>query len=255
MSTQPPQYPGAPAPPPDNQYGGPPQYPDWRTGPPPRNPYEPWAGPAPYGPPQIQARPPLDGFAVTSLVLGLLSGVVFSVGFGIAALRRIGRGERRGRGLAIAGIALSAVWTVVYVGVFAYHSGRQPARDTSGSITRQGQISPIALRNGDCVRLPREVTGVIHALTVVPCAQSHNGQVFTTLQEPDGPYPGDVAVKTAARNACIAAARSFLGTDQTLLHVVAFFPHEKGWTLGDRGQHCLLVDWAKNITGDIRADK
>ncbi len=210
---------------------------------------------APYGPAPAQDRPPLDGFAVTSLVLGLLSGVVFSVGFGIAALRRIGRGERRGRGLAIAGIALSVMWTIVYVGVFAYHSGRQPARDTSGTITRQGQLSPVELRTGDCLRVPRELNGVIHALTVLPCAQPHNGQVFTILQAPDGPYPGNVELQTAALNACAMAAPSFLGTDHTLLETVAFFPSEKGWGLGSRDEHCLLMDRAKDITGDIRADK
>jgi uncharacterized protein DUF4190/putative regulator of septum formation len=197
----------------------------------------------------------MDGFAVTSLVFGLLSGVLFSVCFGIAALRRIGRGERRGRGLAVAGLALSLVWTIVYIAAFAYHSGRQPARDTTGTITHQGQISPGNLRIGDCVRVPRELTGVIGALTVVPCSQPHNAQVFNTLQAPDGPYPGEVALQTAAVNACASAAPSFLGTSQTLLNTVAFFPPEKGWNLGDRDERCLLVDRAKDITGDIRADK
>jgi hypothetical protein len=139
--------------------------------------------------------------------------------------------------------------------VFAYHSGRQPARDTSGTITRQGQISPLELRTGDCLRVPRELSGVIHTLTVLPCSQPHNGQVFTILQAPDGPYPGDVEIQTAALDACTRAAPSFLGTDQTLLHTVAFFPPEKGWALGSRNEPCLLVDRAKDITGDIRADK
>jgi hypothetical protein len=254
MSMQPPQYPDAPVPAPNVPYGGPPQSPEWRGGPPP--PYgQPWPGPAPYGPMPGGPRPPVDGFAITSLVLGLLSGVVFSVGFGIAALRRIGRGERRGRGLAIAGLVLSLVWTIVYVGVFAYHSGRKPARDTSGAITRQGQIPPVELRIGDCLRVPRQFTGVIRTLTVVPCAQPHNGQVFTILRAPDGPYPGDVAMQTTALNACKRAAPAFLGTDQSLLHAVAFFPRAAGWSLGDRAERCLLVDREKDITGDIRADK
>jgi hypothetical protein len=103
--------------------------------------------------------------------------------------------------------------------------------------------------------VPRELNGVIHALTVLPCSQPHNGQVFTTLNAPDGPYPSDVALQTAALDACAKAAPSFLGTDQSLLHTVAFFPRKDGWSLGDRDEHCLLVDRAKNITGDIRADK
>jgi hypothetical protein len=79
--------------------------------------------------------------------------------------------------------------------------------------------------------------------------------VFITLRAKDGPYPGDSAVKAQALSDCKAAELSFLGSDQTPLHVVAFFPPETAWKLGGRGEQCLLVDRAKNITGDIRADK
>ena len=67
----------------------------------------------PYWPRAVAARP-IDGYAITSLVFGILGGWLFGLGFGFAALRRIGRGVRRGRGIAIAGIWLSAIWIAVY---------------------------------------------------------------------------------------------------------------------------------------------
>jgi hypothetical protein len=257
MSEQPPLYPGTSMHPPNLLYGAQePAYPVWRAGPAPLAPNgQPWPGYPTYGPVQVRPRPPVDGFAIASLILGLFSAVPLSVIFGIAALRRIRRGERRGRGLAIAGLSLSLVWTIAYVGVITYHLGREPVRNTTGTITRQGQIPPGQLRTGDCVRVPRVLTGVIRTLTVVPCAQLHNGQVFTTLQAPDGPYPGQSGTQDTALNDCSAAAPAFLGASQSLLNVVAFFPGAAGWNLGHREERCLLVDRAKDITGDIRSDK
>ena len=58
-----------------------------------------------------------DGLAVASFVLGLLGIVPVSVGLGIAALVR-GRGvPRPGRGFAVAGLVLSAVWVLLFVGL------------------------------------------------------------------------------------------------------------------------------------------
>jgi hypothetical protein len=251
MDPEPPSNRGAWSPP-----GSQPQYPDWPSAPPPRTqPNDPRPGHGLEGPIPVQQRPPVDGFAITSLITGLLGGVLLSVGFGIAALRRIRRGKRRGRGLAIAGLSLSLAWTMVYGVVIAYRLGREPARNTTGAVTREGQIAPADLRTGDCVQVPRVLSGTYTTVTVVPCAQPHNGQVFTTLQAREGPYPGDAALQSMALDDCKAAEVSFLGTNQTLLHVVAYFPPEQGWSLGRRDEHCLLVDRAKDITGDIRSDK
>jgi hypothetical protein len=64
----------------------------------------------PYWPQPHGLRRPVDGFAITSLIFGLIGGFLFSIGFALAAFRRIGQGRRRGRPLAIAGLILSAAW-------------------------------------------------------------------------------------------------------------------------------------------------
>ena len=64
----------------------------------------------PYWPQPRGLKPPVDGFAITSFIFGLIGGFLFSIGFALAAFRRIGQGRRRGRPLAIAGLILSAAW-------------------------------------------------------------------------------------------------------------------------------------------------
>lgn len=73
--------------------------------------------PQPYPqPPYVYAaRPPYDGLAIASFILGLLwlgwLGSVLAVIFGHIALRNINRTRASGRGLAIAGLILG------YIGV------------------------------------------------------------------------------------------------------------------------------------------
>jgi Septum formation len=197
---------------------------------------------------------PLDGLAITSLVLGLIGGAVFSLGFGVAALLRISRGTRRGKSLAIAGMSLSLVWVMVLVGVIAFYAGKQPTRSADGSIGTRGQISPMSLRLGDCVAVPRILTATrVQSLAAMPCSVQHNGQVFTILQADPGPYPGESQLKARALADCAKASAVFLGNVPSLLHVVAFIPPKGRWALGDHAERCLLVDREQDITGDIRS--
>ncbi len=92
---------GAPPPPPPSQpwaYGQPGTYPTY-------------AGAPPYFPPQKGT----NGFAVASLVLGILwlyfVGSILAVIFGHIAISQVGRDGGHGKGLAIAGLVLG------YIGV------------------------------------------------------------------------------------------------------------------------------------------
>ena len=200
------------------------------------------------------ARPPVDGFAITSLITGLIGGVLISVGFGIAALVRIRQGTRSGTGVAVAGLSLSAVWVVVLIATIAFGAGRAPDRATDGTVTRAGQVPVSNLRTGDCVHVPRVLTGDMVNADLTPCSQLHNGQVFTVLRASVQVYPGDTQLRTRALDDCQGALQSFLGRSATRLHIVAIFPNLRAWNLGDRYETCLLVDRQQDITGDIRAD-
>ena len=84
----------------------------------------------PYGyAPQAQGvgpKAPLNGFAVASLVLGIIGiffGFILAIIFGIIALVQIrnSEGRQRGKGMATAGLILSGVWIVVLGIIIALH--------------------------------------------------------------------------------------------------------------------------------------
>jgi hypothetical protein len=176
--------------------------------------------PPPYWPKPEPVAPPVDGYAITSLVFGLIGGVLFAIGFGIAALRRIGRGERSGRGLAVAGISLATAWIVV-IGVVAalvVANRDDPAgRDASGAIVHKGDISPLDLRVGDCASLPTGL-GAVVSVTAVPCAEPHNTQVYTTVTATAAVYPGVDPLETEGLTACRDQLAAFLGTTARRRH-------------------------------------
>src|SRR5262245_49322539 len=75
----------------------------------PTNPYQPGFAPAAS----------TNGFAIASLVLGILGVSLLGLIFGIIAMGQTKRSGQRGRGLAIAGVTLSTVWLVAALGLVA----------------------------------------------------------------------------------------------------------------------------------------
>ena len=61
-----------------------------------------------------------NGWAIAAFVLALLGGILLSVIFAIVALTQIRRRGQRGYDLAIAALALSAVWVALLVAVLGY---------------------------------------------------------------------------------------------------------------------------------------
>jgi hypothetical protein len=80
---------------------------------------QPWAPSPPW--PSSGAPPPppggTDGFSVAALVCGILALVPVAAPLGVIGLVRTSREARRGRGLAIAGLVLSAFWVTALVGI------------------------------------------------------------------------------------------------------------------------------------------
>lgn len=80
----------------------------------------------PYGPPPAlqgyvfrPAYTPTSGLAITSLVLSLVGGGLLAVIFGACAMPQIRRGERTGGGLAVAGIVLGVIGTLLWWGYWS----------------------------------------------------------------------------------------------------------------------------------------
>ncbi len=229
-----PPYPGQPGPP---QYGGQPQYGQQPPpyGMPPMSPIQ--GNPYQQGPPQGT-----NGLAIASLILGILSMVLFSVILGVIALRQVKERNQNGRGLAIAGIAISGVW-VLLIGVgivVALATADEPDRDASGQVTTPTNVKPTNLKVGDCVESLQEDKEV-RGLKLVPCSGPNGGEVYAVFELPAGKWPGLTAVQTAAETGCSDRWDALKRTEEKDSDIFYLHPIESGWSLGDRGTTCLVV--------------
>jgi len=225
-------------------------------GPPaPYDPQAPFAAPPPYG----SATPPpasgTNGFAIAGFVLSLPGMVPLAVIFSIIGLVKARSAHQKGKGLAIAGLVISAVWVLVAVlGVAAFLSGRAD-RDASGAVVKPGTVDVLSLRVGDCVQLPSDSTFDTTKLPAVPCSQLHDGEVYVVGSLGlTGSYPGEAAVTQAAQGVCGAAFEPFVGTsyDQSSIDVTYLFPRQREWQLGDRGVTCILTPRTGQVTGTLK---
>jgi hypothetical protein len=235
--TTPPGYPPPPdRPPPPRPYPPPPRgaYP-----PPP-----PWAYPAPppYYPPPGQYAPPTSGtnwWAVISLVFGVLGGVLISVVCGIVGLNRAKQG-RGGRGMAIAGLVLSALWTVgivVLVVVLLFFG-----KDT---------VSATDVKAGDCLKeLP--ASGLVVTVDTAPCGEPHTGEIFSVMTMPDGDFPGTFAIEEY-QNKCGPELADYSpgAAEDPEVGLFVLYPSEDSWAQGDRTVTCIATTDAPR-TGTLK---
>src|SRR5215472_2037103 len=125
-----------------------------------------------------RASPPpsgTSGMAIAAFVLGLLGVVILGVIFGVIALRRIGRTHQAGKGLAVAGIALSVAWVAVAVvlavvagSLFGTATPASPGVAASLPPGASGQsVDPFTLTAGDCFDNPTPTAGQTQTVTAV----------------------------------------------------------------------------------------
>lgn len=246
-----PGYPGAPPP-----GGGPPPGGFPPPPPPGQGPggYPPAGYPGPgvpgWGP---QPAPGYDGFAIAALVTGILPCAPVGIILGIVALTRIGRSGQRGKGMAIAGIVLSAIW----IGLFVLGAivGGDAERDDEGTITDAGDEDVFDLRVGDCFNDPPQ-DEELETVSAVPCSEPHDAEVyaeFDTAEEGDA-YPGESALGTEAGQGCSERFEDFVGVapESSSLSVHFLLPTQLSWdNIGDREITCLVVDPSGPTTGSL----
>ncbi|OBG90938.1 hypothetical protein A5698_02260 [Mycobacterium sp. E136] len=192
--------------------------------PPPPPPYS--QQPSYYAPPQ-QGSP--NWWAVISLIFGLLGGVLISVVCGVVGLRKARAGQG-GRGMAIAGLVLSALWVVaLVVGLLIYF------------LVGNGTVTATDVKEGDCLA---EIPSNTRVLTVktVGCDQAHAGEVFAVLQMPDGDFPGQAAIDAYAEKCSpeLAAYSPDAMTD-TSVQLYVLYPTAETWEQGDRAVTCIAT--------------
>ncbi|HEY2058288.1 MAG TPA: DUF4190 domain-containing protein [Amycolatopsis sp.] len=193
--------------------------------------------PRPSGPSYQDAPPPpvpvtTSGFAIASLVLAIPAiSLPLSIGFGIAALVRIRRTGQNGRGLAIAGLAVSGAWLLVLVvGVVLSLLGLKTASPADAFLNAH---------QGDClISLDDQRTD----LRAVFCDNPHDVEVFATVPLTGEAYPGEDTLRPLAQNACEAARKTyFTSTDPpSYVHTAAHYPGPSDWSAHARTAVCTL---------------
>ncbi len=207
--------------------------------PPPQYPYY----PPPPAPPQYPPlKPATSGFAIASFVLGLLGVVLLSVIFGIIGLVQTKGGQRKGRGLAVAGLAISALWVIAVAAVVAIFV-----------IKERGTVAAEDLTVGTCIGdFP---SGGNHVADVksTPCDQPHRGEVFAVLPIPDAPsYPGEAKIRSHAEQ-CRPALEQYAPKvpDTETIDLYYLYPSVETWAHGDREFVCIYGSETPS-TGSIR---
>jgi Domain of unknown function (DUF4190)/Septum formation len=229
--------------------------------------YQPTYPPAPpqYQPgPQYQPTPPspppsggTNGFAIASLIFGILGGVLLSVIFGIVALSQVKRRNQRGKGLAVAGLVLSGIWLlVIVVGVGVALVASRDAGGPGSALRPSHSSTRDNLAVGDCINgllnlnLDQDLQ---RTPPTVACTEPHEGEVYHVITLTDAAFPGDATIQKKAEDGCADALPGYAPNEKTKdLEVYYLYPTSRSWILGDRDITCLAVSEGTKLTGSLR---
>lgn len=222
---------------------------------------------------QWQAARPSKAMAGWSLGLAIVScwgiGLVLSLIFAIIVLRRgADDGRDHGKGLAIAALVIDGLWTIAFIGLFAFgladaFDDPEVDRDGSGQVTDSTEASVLKLRVGDCLNDAALIGAgddaiVTDTVQLIPCERGHDLEVYKVFGLPGDAYPGDDAVEQAAGLGCAKAFHGFVGKayGRSDLEFFSYYPQERGWDLlDDHDVTCVVGDLARRTYGSLKGSK
>ncbi|MFJ6651678.1 septum formation family protein [Microbacterium sp. NPDC091313] len=228
-------------------------------------PVPPAGSPAPgaaYIPPPVDYANRTNILSIFALILGFLVplGGIIAGAVGLAQVKRTGE---KGRGLAIAGIVVGSVMTVLSIVAvvlfFAFviiGAAAQEAQGPSdGGFVDPDQGAPaevLSLQVGEC--LDDVASGIVSSDNLVDCALPHTYEVFADVSVPDGAYPGDDEIGAYAQQECDPAFAAYVGLsyEESTLDYSYVGPSSDTWDQGDRQIACLLTDPAGETTGSLQ---
>lgn len=93
----------------------------------------------------------------------------------------------------------------------------------------------------------------VYELPIVPCDQPHTDEVYLIFDVPDGEFPGDDALQSAATERCESAFGEFVGRPyaESELDMYWFVPTQASWNrLDDRAIQCIAFSYDE-VTGTL----
>lgn len=226
------------------------------TPPPPTGQYPP--PPYPYRPHHPHPSAPVNGVAISALVLGALCFVpALGLVLGVIALLQIRRSKERGKGMAIAGAALSSAGLALWLLVLSTDVAARAWDGVKEAAAGVGTVT--ALDAGECFDLPYGTMGdgEVYDVDEVPCEQPHDGEVFAVIALGGDTYPGsaglDADTKCLARKAGYAMDAWAVPEEAD---VYSLTPTEDSWKYGDREITCVFANESEGatLTGSLRRD-
>jgi Domain of unknown function (DUF4190)/Septum formation len=221
-------------------------------------------GPPPYGAPnpyqQQYGYPPpkpVDGFAVTSLVTGIMG--IWPVGLicAVLGLRRTHpESAHRGHGLAVAGLVLSILWLlataagILAVVVFLNSDSGHTVR----AVIAGHRTVVLDLTRGDCYESPTNPSyGLLTSVTAQDCSGRHDSQVILRQELPERDYPGQPALLALAASGCKAALGTVVAAHPNVhgLRSQLLVPGKGAWDAGIRTAVCGVRDPAGPRAGSL----
>ncbi|KAA1425660.1 DUF4190 domain-containing protein [Nocardioides antri] len=211
----------------------------------------------------------MAGWALTlSLLFCIPFAFLVAIGLAIAVLVRAADGGDHGRGRAIAALVISGllvIANIAYVVVVVVNGVDTTERDEDGRVTEAGTVTLDKLRVGDCFNEPRlddiptdgsdgEASATV---TVVPCAQEHQAEVYHIITLESDDYPGQKALDRRSLD-CYTAFKDYVGIAyrRSKLDFVMHFPSKMTWRFGDRTILCSLArPDAGKFTGSLRGSR
>ncbi|WP_327254767.1 DUF4190 domain-containing protein [Streptomyces sp. NBC_01244] len=221
-----------------------------------------WPAPPPqgygYGPPL------LNGFALASLLVGLLCFPPLGIVFGVVALVQIAKKGERGKGLAVCGLAVS----VLLSGVLVFATGRaadtfferaramgaaEPYEDVEGELTDFAELGV-----GSCFNVPGgDLLAEDPFVYRIACTEVHDAEV-TLAHSLSGPrFPGEEELKESTARECWRAQDAYAMDTWALppyAEMFYFAPSRATWEDGERRLVCVIGTAEQEQRGSLRKD-
>ena len=186
-----------------------------------------------------------DGFAVATLITGILALIPVTAVLGPVALARVASSGARGRRLAVTGLVLAGAWLLAGgLAVAALVAHRPPSAPVS--LPRI-----FAVHTGQCLNsAPNEMSGV----HVVSCASPHDAEVFGTFQVAGHHYPGTPALRRDAGLGCASRLSGYLNPQLASASLTEsyVYPDAGAWAAGERTVVCTIRSATGQLTGSVR---
>jgi hypothetical protein len=209
--------------------------------------------------------------AVASFVLSLLGVVLVSIPLALVSMFGKRTGVRRGRALATAALAVSAVWALAITAAVAVLTSARaeglvvavapsatptptPPPD-AGPNTESITVDIWALEPRDCI--DGEEGPSIQSVQLTPCDRPHDEEVIGVPDRRAGPWPGEKALERRAEQACVPVFRSYVGIpiDRSRFGLGWYVPVKAGWEDGDHVVICVAYDSAGKMTSTVRGSR